>query len=123
MEERDHLEFLDFMTEQELKAETIEANNELAEDINPTVQEINMADIRLHKVTKIEIKKVDKGSGYICRDIVIHNKEWNSDLESMGIKTAAAHSSFYAGQQIKNDDIGDRIDLLEDRMDIMEMGK
>ena len=39
-----------------------------------------MADIRLHKVTKIEIKKVDKGSGYICRDIVIHNKEWNSDL-------------------------------------------
>ena len=80
MEERDHLEFLDFMTEQELKAETIEANNELAEDINPTVQEINMADIRIHKVTKIEIKKVDKGSGYICRDIVIHNKEWNSDL-------------------------------------------
>jgi len=39
-----------------------------------------MADIRLHKVTKIEIKKVDKGSGYICRDIVIYNKEWNSDL-------------------------------------------
>ena len=37
MEELDHLEFLDFMTEQELKAETIEANNELAEDINPTV--------------------------------------------------------------------------------------
>ena len=39
-----------------------------------------MADIRLHKVTKIEIKKVDKGSGYLCRDIVIYNKEWNSDL-------------------------------------------
>jgi|TARA_B100001093_G_scaffold174398_1_gene167229 hypothetical protein len=37
MDELDHLEFLDFMTEQELKAETIEANNELAEDINPTV--------------------------------------------------------------------------------------
>ena len=35
MEERDHLEFLDFMNEQELKAETIEANNELADDINP----------------------------------------------------------------------------------------
>jgi hypothetical protein len=50
-------------------------------------------------------------------------EEWNSDLEAMGIKTAAAHSSFYAGQQIKNDDIGDRIDLLEDRMDIMEMEK
>lgn len=35
MEDQEHLEFLDFMTEQELKAETIEANNELAEDINP----------------------------------------------------------------------------------------
>jgi len=35
MEELDHLEFLDFMIEQELKSETIEANNELAEDINP----------------------------------------------------------------------------------------
>tara|TARA_B110000285_G_C14697800_1_gene412049 strand:+ start:341 stop:454 length:114 start_codon:yes stop_codon:yes gene_type:complete len=35
MEELDHLEFLDFMNEQELKSETIEANNELANDINP----------------------------------------------------------------------------------------
>ena len=35
MDELDHLEFLDFMTEQELKAETIEAKNELAEGINP----------------------------------------------------------------------------------------
>ena len=34
MEDQEHLEFLDFMTEQELKAETIEANNELAEDNN-----------------------------------------------------------------------------------------
>ena len=80
MDDTDHLEFLDFMNEQELKSETIEANNELAEDINPTVQEINMADIRLHKVTKIEVKKVYKCTGYLCRDIVIHNKEWNSDL-------------------------------------------
>ncbi len=38
MDELDHLEFLDFMNEQELKAETIEANSELAEDINPTAQ-------------------------------------------------------------------------------------
>lgn len=50
-------------------------------------------------------------------------EEWNSDLEAMGIKTAASHSALYAGQQIKNDDINDRIDLLEDRMDIMEMEK
>lgn len=39
-----------------------------------------MAAIRLHKVIKIEIQKVNKGSRYLCRDIVIHNKEWNSDL-------------------------------------------
>jgi len=37
MEEYEHLDFVDFMIEQELKSETIEANNELAEDINPTV--------------------------------------------------------------------------------------
>jgi|TARA_Y100000385_G_C12977605_1_gene586904 hypothetical protein len=35
MEEYEHLDFVDFMTEQELKSETIEANNELADDINP----------------------------------------------------------------------------------------
>ena len=39
-----------------------------------------MADIRIHNVTKIEIKKVDKGNGYICRDIVIHNKKYNYEL-------------------------------------------
>jgi hypothetical protein len=39
-----------------------------------------MADIRIHKVTKIEIKKVDKGNGYICRDIVIHNKRYDFEL-------------------------------------------
>ena len=41
MNELDHLEFLDFMTEQELKAETIEANKELDEDINPTIGDKN----------------------------------------------------------------------------------
>jgi len=35
MEEYEHLDFVDFMTEQELKSETIEANKELANDINP----------------------------------------------------------------------------------------
>ena len=35
MEDFDHLEFLDFMKKQELKSETREANNELAEEINP----------------------------------------------------------------------------------------
>ena len=35
MDELDHLEFLDFMNEQELKSETIEADKEIEEDINP----------------------------------------------------------------------------------------
>ena len=34
MDELDHLEFLDFMTEQELKAETIEANRDNEDFIN-----------------------------------------------------------------------------------------
>tara|TARA_R100000734_G_C3245492_1_gene48748 strand:- start:488 stop:601 length:114 start_codon:yes stop_codon:yes gene_type:complete len=36
MEDIDHIDFLDFMNEEELKSETQEANKELAEDINPT---------------------------------------------------------------------------------------
>ena len=39
-----------------------------------------MADIRIYIVTKIEIKKVDKGNGYICRDIVIYNKRYDFKL-------------------------------------------
>jgi len=39
-----------------------------------------MANIRIHKVTKIEVKKVDKGSGYICRDLVIHSKRYDFEL-------------------------------------------
>ena len=37
-------------------------------------------DINIMKVTKIEIKKVDKGNGYNCRDIVIHNKSYNAEV-------------------------------------------
>jgi len=39
-----------------------------------------MADIRIHKVTKIEVKKVDKGNGYLCRDITIYNKRYDFKL-------------------------------------------
>ena len=59
-------------------------------------------------------------------EVIINQKwikdleNWNNDLEATVIKQAAAHSAFYAGQQIKNDDIGDRIDLVEDRMEIIE---
>ena len=62
-------------------------------------------------------------------EVVVNQKwikdleSWNSDLEATVIKQAAAHSAFYAGQQIKNDDIGDRIDLVEDRMEIIEMSE
>ena len=62
-------------------------------------------------------------------EVVVNQKwikdleQWNSDLEATVIKQAAAHSAFYAGQQIKNDDIGDRIDLVEDRMVIIEMSE
>jgi len=52
-----------------------------------------MADIRIHKVTKIEIKKVDKGSGYICRDITIHNKRY--DFESNKYITEKTHLDLF----------------------------
>ena len=39
-----------------------------------------MANIKIHNVTKIEIRKVDKGNGYNCRDIVIYNKTYNAEL-------------------------------------------
>lgn len=37
MENEEHLEFLNFMKRWELEAEVIEADNEIEEDINPTV--------------------------------------------------------------------------------------
>jgi len=36
-----------------------------------------MAELRIHKVTKIEVKKVNKGDSYLCRDIVIHSKRYD----------------------------------------------
>ena len=39
-----------------------------------------MADIRIHKVTKIEVRKVNKGNGYLCRDITIHSKRYDFEL-------------------------------------------
>jgi hypothetical protein len=39
-----------------------------------------MAELRIHKVTKIEVKKVNKGEGYLCRDLVIHSKRYDYDL-------------------------------------------
>lgn len=36
MDNEEHFEFLNFMEQQELKFETIDANKELDEDINPT---------------------------------------------------------------------------------------
>jgi hypothetical protein len=39
-----------------------------------------MAEIRIHRVTKIEVKKVNKGDSYLCRDIVIHSKKYDFEL-------------------------------------------
>jgi|TARA_B110000211_G_C13534156_1_gene316471 hypothetical protein len=36
--------------------------------------------IRIHDVTKIEVKKVNKGDSYITRDIVIHSRRYNYAL-------------------------------------------
>ena len=40
-----------------------------------------MADIRIHKVTKIEVKKTMKGKGYVCRDITIYSKKYDWELD------------------------------------------
>ena len=39
-----------------------------------------MAELRIHKVTKIEVKKVNKGDSYLCRDLVIHSKRYDFEL-------------------------------------------
>lgn len=39
-----------------------------------------MATIRISDVTKIEIKAVNKGSSYICRDLVIHSTRYDYEL-------------------------------------------
>lgn len=40
-----------------------------------------MAQLRIHGVTKIEVKKVNKGNSYICRDLVIHTEKYNYELK------------------------------------------
>ena len=39
-----------------------------------------MAELRIHRVTKIEVKKVNKGDSYICRDLIIHSKRYDFEL-------------------------------------------
>jgi len=36
--------------------------------------------IRIHNVTKIEVKKINKGTSYVARDIVIHSRRYNCEL-------------------------------------------
>ena len=40
-----------------------------------------MSQLRIHNVTKIEVKKVNKGNSYICRDLVIHTEKYNYELK------------------------------------------
>ena len=39
-----------------------------------------MAELRIHRVTKIEVKKLNKGDSYLCRDLVIHSKRYDFEL-------------------------------------------
>ena len=39
-----------------------------------------MTQLRIHDVTKIEVKKLNKGNSYICRDLVIHTEKYNYEL-------------------------------------------
>jgi len=39
-----------------------------------------MPELRIHRVTKIEVKKINKGDSYICRDLIIHSKRYDFEL-------------------------------------------
>ena len=77
--------------------------------------------------TEIEKNKADITELQV--EVVLNQKwisdleKWNSDLETTAIKQAAAHSAFYAGQQSKNDAAQDDIELLESRIEVLEMKK
>jgi hypothetical protein len=40
-----------------------------------------MATIRISDVTKIEVKAINKGSSFVCRDLVIHSTRYDWELE------------------------------------------
>jgi len=42
---------------------------------------INMTNIRISDVTKIEVKAINKGSSFVCRDLVIHSTRYDWELE------------------------------------------
>jgi len=54
---------------------------------------------------------------HIQNEIVLDTLE---DHEGTIIRTAGAHSSFYAGQQVKNEDYEESINLLNQKMDALK---
>ena len=40
-----------------------------------------MTSIRISDVTKIEVKAINKGSSFVCRDLVIHSTRYDWELE------------------------------------------
>ena len=59
-------------------------------------------------------------------EVIINQKwikdleNWNNDLEATVIKQAAAHSAFYAGQQLKNEGYEEDINLLNQKVDTLK---
>ena len=71
--------------------------------------------------TSIEMLEAEVITLQIQNDIVFDTLE---DHETTIIKTAGAHSAFYAGQQVKNDDYEESINLLNQKIEtLIEMSE
>ena len=71
--------------------------------------------------TNIELLEAEVITLQIQNDIVFDTLE---DHETTIIKTAGAHSAFYAGQQVKNDDYEESINLLNQKIEtLIEMSE
>ena len=67
--------------------------------------------------TNIELLEAEVNTLQIQNDIVFDTLE---DHEKTIIKTAGAHSAFYAGQQVKNEDYEESINLLNQKVDALK---
>ena len=71
--------------------------------------------------TDIGLLEAEVSTLQIQNEIILDTLE---DHEKTIIRTAGAHSSFYAGQQLKNEEYEDSINLLNQKVDIIkEMGE
>ena len=74
--------------------------------------------------------EIDKNANTIVKleqEVVLNEKwikdleTWNANLENQAVKQAGAHSSFYAGQQLKNVKINKTIDYLNKKIDQLKI--